>query len=51
MEGWNKCMVFLAGCRSHVLALPLAEWGSSEGENEDYYIPGVIEDTNYDSHR
>ncbi len=47
MKGWKKCMVFLL---AQVICLSLAACGvgSSEGESEDYYIPGVIEDTDYD---
>ena len=47
MKGWNKSMVFLL---AQVTCLSLAACGvsSSEGENEDYYIHGEIEDTNYD---
>ena len=47
MKGWNKCMVFLLA-QVTCLSLAACGVGSSEGENEDYYIPGVIEDTNYD---
>ena len=47
MKGWNKCMVFLLA-QVTCLSLAACGVGSSEGENEDYYIPGVIEDTDYD---
>ena len=40
-------MVFLLA-QVTCLSLAACGVGSSEGENEDYYIPGVIEDTDYD---
>ena len=44
MKGWKKCMVFLLALG---ICIGLAACGedSSEGESEDYYIPGVVEDT------
>lgn len=47
MKGWKKCTVFLLAL---VICLSLAACGvgSSKGESEDYYTPGVIEDTDYD---
>lgn len=43
----EKCTAFLLAL---VICLGLAACGvgSSEGEREDYYTPGVIEDTDYD---
>ena len=46
MKGWNKCMVFLLA-QVTCLSLAACGVGSSEGENEDYYIPGVIEEDVY----
>ena len=48
MKDWKKCTAFLLAL---VICLGLAACGvgSSEGEREDYYTPGVIEDTDYDS--
>lgn len=47
MKDWKKCTAFLLAL---VICLGLAACGvgSSEGEREDYYTPGVIEDTDYD---
>ena len=47
MKGWKKYAVFLLAL---VICLSLAACGvgSSKGESEDYYTPGVIEDTDYD---
>lgn len=47
MKDWKKCTVFLLAL---VICLSLAACGvgSSESESEDYYPPGVIEDTDYD---
>ena len=47
MKGWKKCTVFLLAL---VICLSFAACGvgSSKGESEDYYIPSVIEDTDYD---
>ena len=44
MKDWKKCTVFLLAL---VICLSLAACGvgSSESESEDYYPPGVIEDT------
>ena len=47
MNHGKKCTAFLLAL---VICLGLAACGvgSSEGEREDYYTPGVIEDTDYD---
>ena len=43
----GKCMVILLAL-SICLGLTACGVGSSEGDSEDYYIPGVVEDTAYD---
>lgn len=44
MKSWKKCTVFLL-VLGICLGLSACGVGSSEGESEDYYNPGMIEDT------
>lgn len=48
MKGWKKGMVFLLALGICIVFAACGA-GSSEGESEDYYIPGVVEDTDDDS--
>ena len=47
MNGWKKCMVFLLALVV-CLCLSACGEGNSDGESEDYYTPGVMEDTDDD---
>ena len=47
MNGWKKCMVFLLALVV-CLCLSACGEGDSDGESEDYYTPGVMEDTDDD---